>query len=90
MARGNRANLCGLNVVGLKRRGFTHEQISALREAYAAVFTGPATLAERMAHFIAGCVPDGPLAELAAFLRADSRRPLCLPGKAGHDDDGGD
>ena len=38
MASGNFAKLYGLNMIGLKRRGFTDETIQALREAYRIVF----------------------------------------------------
>ena len=38
MALGNRASLAGLNVVGLKRRGFSHEAIHELRRAYKMLF----------------------------------------------------
>lgn len=34
MCEGNRANARGLNVEGMKRRGFTPEQISAVKQAY--------------------------------------------------------
>lgn len=35
---GNTAKLCGLNIVGLKRRGFTTEAITGLRRAYNILF----------------------------------------------------
>ena len=38
MASGNFAKLYGLNLIGLKRRGFADETIQALREAYRIVF----------------------------------------------------
>jgi UDP-N-acetylglucosamine acyltransferase len=38
MASGNFAKLYGLNLIGLKRRGFTDETLQALREAYRIVF----------------------------------------------------
>jgi UDP-N-acetylglucosamine acyltransferase len=37
-ASGNFAKLYGLNLIGLKRRGFTEKTIEALREAYQIVF----------------------------------------------------
>ena len=37
-ASGNRARLVGLNLVGLKRRGFGEESLKALRKAYRALF----------------------------------------------------
>ncbi len=47
MALGNRASLAGLNFVGLKRRGFSHEAIHELRRAYKMLFSGKGTLKER-------------------------------------------
>jgi UDP-N-acetylglucosamine acyltransferase len=86
MALGNRAVLSGLNIVGLRRRGFSREDIAALRQAYDAIFTGPGeTFAERLAVFLQG-EHDGPVGELAAFLRAKAKRPICMPGAAGEDD----
>ena len=38
MASGNFAKLFGLNMIGMKRRGFTEETITALKEAYRIVF----------------------------------------------------
>ena len=38
MASGNFAKLYGLNLIGLKRRGFKEETISALKEAYKIIF----------------------------------------------------
>ena len=40
MVIGNRAYLSGLNIVGLKRRGFSRDEIHALRNAYRLLF-GP-------------------------------------------------
>jgi UDP-N-acetylglucosamine acyltransferase len=38
MASGNYAKLFGLNMIGLKRRGFAEETIGAIKEAYRIVF----------------------------------------------------
>ena len=38
MASGNFARLFGLNMIGLKRRGFAEETIAALKEAYRIIF----------------------------------------------------
>jgi UDP-N-acetylglucosamine acyltransferase len=90
LAVGNRARLAGLNVVGMKRRGFSRDQIHAVRRAYAALFEGAGTLAERLAAFLKDPGGDGPVQELAAFLQVRGRRPLCQPGagRADFDDPG--
>jgi UDP-N-acetylglucosamine acyltransferase len=37
-ASGNRARLVGLNLIGLKRRGFREESLKALKKAYRILF----------------------------------------------------
>ena len=44
MAIGNRAHLAGLNIIGLRRRGFTREQIHDIRRAYRLLFADEGTL----------------------------------------------
>jgi UDP-N-acetylglucosamine acyltransferase len=48
MASGNFAKLFGLNMIGLKRRGFTDETIAALKEAYRIVFRSSLLLTTAM------------------------------------------
>ena len=45
MASGNFTKLYGLNIIGLKRRGFPEETIAALKEAYRIVFRSKLLLA---------------------------------------------
>jgi UDP-N-acetylglucosamine acyltransferase len=78
VAVGNRAALRGINAIGLRRRGFSHDEIHAIRRAFEALFDGPGTMAERLAAFLAVNEPDGPVEQMRAFLRARGRRPLCL------------
>jgi len=77
---GNRAELGGLNVVGLKRRGFDRETIHAIRAAYRLIFgQGEGALAERAAEAAARW-PDTPaVQEMARFILADSARKFCTP-----------
>ncbi|HEY6433434.1 MAG TPA: acyl-ACP--UDP-N-acetylglucosamine O-acyltransferase, partial [Acetobacteraceae bacterium] len=46
---GNRARLAGLNVIGLKRRGFDKEQIMTLRAAFQCLFGPQGVFADRLA-----------------------------------------
>src|SRR5262249_1438578 len=46
-ALGQRAELVGLNVVGLRRRKFTRDDIHRVRSAYRMLFTGSGTFADR-------------------------------------------
>ena len=46
---GDRARLSGLNIVGMQRRGFSREEIQALRSAYQMLFAATSgTFAERV------------------------------------------
>jgi UDP-N-acetylglucosamine acyltransferase len=76
---GNHAHLEGLNLVGLKRRGFARETINDLRAAYRLMFADEGTFQERVddvARVFAGSPEVG---EIIDFIRADANRPLCLP-----------
>ncbi len=78
-AIGQRAEIGGLNVVGLKRRGFDRPTIHALRAAYKAVFTGEGTRAERVDR-VAEKYADVPAVMMIVdFIRAGGDRPLCMP-----------
>ncbi len=86
MALGNRASLAGLNVVGLKRRGFSHEAIHELRRAYKMLFNGKGTLKERVSD-VAEAFPDQEaVQQIVAFLRQGGDRAICVP-RAGKDDE---
>src|SRR5215472_11978325 len=41
---GDRARLCGLNIIGMQRRGFSREDIQGLRAAYQFLFSSDGTL----------------------------------------------
>ncbi len=78
-AIGERAELGGLNVVGLKRRGFDRPTIHALRAAYQAIFNGGGTRAERLER-VAQTYPDvDPVMMMVEFIRKSGDRPLCTP-----------
>jgi UDP-N-acetylglucosamine acyltransferase len=78
-AIGYRAELAGLNIVGLKRRGFDRQTIHSLRAAYQAIFNGAGTLAERV-DTVAVDFKDVPAVMMIVdFIRSDEDRPLCTP-----------
>lgn len=78
-AIGPRAELAGLNIVGLKRRGYDRPTIHALRAAYQAIFNGAETLAARveLAAVDFAHVPE--VMMIVDFIRAGGDRPLCKP-----------
>lgn len=71
---GNRARLAGLNVVGLKRRGFDKAQIQRLHIAFRALYREPGIFAERLAATRERFGTDPLVAEMLAFIDADSHR----------------
>lgn len=80
---GNRAHLSGLNIVGLKRRGFSREDIHTLRNAYRLLFAEEGTMAERLADVSELFKNHEAVRDIVAFIQADSSRSVCQP-KAGH------
>jgi UDP-N-acetylglucosamine acyltransferase len=78
MVVGERASLEGLNLVGLKRRNVSREQISALRDMYKKLFFGEGTFAERAAAISASALPPEAQAVLD-FVTSDSSRSFCTP-----------
>jgi UDP-N-acetylglucosamine acyltransferase len=59
-AIGQRDVLDGLNVVGLRRRGLTRDDIRRLRDAYRALFLGPGVFRERLARVEREFAGDAP------------------------------
>lgn len=80
---GNRASLGGLNLIGLKRRGFDRETIQNLRRAYDLLFYGDGVFAERVEAVSDAYADIEPVQEILAFLRAESSRSFCTPRDAG-------
>lgn len=78
-ATGNRAELAGLNIIGLKRRGFDRPTIHALRAAYQAIFNGVGTLQDRVDTVAADFAEVPAAMEIVAFIRAGGDRPLTKP-----------
>jgi UDP-N-acetylglucosamine acyltransferase len=79
MIVGTRANLKGLNVVGIKRQGLSRDQLKKLREAYDLLFGKEGTLLER-AERVAKTFPgEDHIDRLLAFIRAESPRSLSVP-----------
>jgi UDP-N-acetylglucosamine acyltransferase len=77
---GERANLAGLNLVGLKRHNFNRDNIHALRNAYKMLFEDEnGTLVERAAgvHKQYGGVPE--VRQMLTFMEDKGSRSLCVP-----------
>jgi UDP-N-acetylglucosamine acyltransferase len=76
---GNRAYLSGLNIVGLKRRGFSRDDIHTLRNAYRLLFAPEGTLQERLSDVEEQFKDNAVVMEIVAFIRSDSSRSLSTP-----------
>jgi UDP-N-acetylglucosamine acyltransferase len=78
-AWGNHAHLEGLNLIGLKRQGFTREVVNDLRTAYRMLFADEGTFQERVEDVARVFAGSERVREIIDFIQADAARPLCLP-----------
>ncbi|HMO28239.1 acyl-ACP--UDP-N-acetylglucosamine O-acyltransferase [Enterovirga sp.] len=79
MVIGNRAYLHGLNIIGLRRRGFTREQIHDLRRAYRLLFAAEGTLTERVVDVAEEFAGHPTVHEILDFIRLGGERSICVP-----------
>lgn len=79
LAVGNRAHLAGLNLVGLKRRGFSREAINELRRAYRLLFALEGTLQERIADVTKAFANHTEVQAILDFLTQTGDRGVCVP-----------
>jgi UDP-N-acetylglucosamine acyltransferase len=79
---GDRARLCGLNIIGMQRRGFSREDIQELRNAYQFLFSSEGTLSDRVNETAERFSGIGPVEDIIGFIRADSSRAICQPKEA--------
>jgi UDP-N-acetylglucosamine acyltransferase len=77
LVQGPLADLIGLNVVGMRRRGSSKADIHRVRQAYEAMFFGAGTFRERLDHVAAQNGADPLVGKVIAFIRAGSR-PLTM------------
>ena len=75
---GNRAHLGGLNLVGLKRRGFSRDVIHKMRQAYRMLFSTEGTLADRIKDVNELFPNVSEVTEILDFI-LDSKRGVCTP-----------
>jgi UDP-N-acetylglucosamine acyltransferase len=81
-AFGPRAELVGLNMVGLKRRGHGRADIHRLRQCYRALFLGAGEFRDRLAAVAAEHAADPLAGKIIDFLRAGGSRPPMMPRRA--------
>ena len=77
---GERSALTGVNVIGLKRRGFSNEQILELQKTFKVLFYGCGSLRDRAENILnTGC--GGLVTQVVDFILSDSSRKLTTPQK---------
>jgi UDP-N-acetylglucosamine acyltransferase len=73
MAQGDRAELVGLNTVGLERHGFTEAQIGRIKEAYKILFRSKLQVAEALARLKAEFGGQPEIDHLVEFISQSKR-----------------
>ena len=77
---GNRAYLSGLNIIGLKRRGFSKGIIQDLRKAYGLLFSSQeGTFSDRVKEVSEEFLDNEPIQEIVQFLKSEKSRSICKP-----------
>jgi UDP-N-acetylglucosamine acyltransferase len=71
--QGDRAQVAGLNTIGLQRNGYSEEQVARVKEAYKIVFRSGTPLKEAVAQLEAEMGTQPEIAHLVAFLRKSER-----------------
>jgi UDP-N-acetylglucosamine acyltransferase len=71
---GNRGQLAGLNRIGLKRKGFSSDDIQRIYRGYRSIFFGAGTLADRVAAARDRHADDPHVMRMIDFFRAGKRR----------------
>jgi UDP-N-acetylglucosamine acyltransferase len=77
MVQGPLADLVGLNVVGMRRRGFAKIDIQRLRQAYEKLFFGEGTFRARLDHMAGKAAQDPLVQDMIAFIKGGAR-PLTM------------
>jgi len=76
---GHRGRIDKLNLVGLKRRGFSRQTIRTLLDAYAVLFEGEALYRDRLARLRSEMGADPRVAMILDFIDEAPGRPLLQP-----------
>lgn len=78
-AIGIRARLAGLNMIGLKRSGFSRESMHTLRAAYRMLFYGPGQLRDRVDQVAVKFTGNPHVERIVEFMRASKKRHITTP-----------
>jgi UDP-N-acetylglucosamine acyltransferase len=84
MAFGDHAELAGLNLIGLKRRGLSRDTINALRAGFRTIFYGQGGDIKSRAMAVKAQWPDiAEVQEVADFILAPAKQKLCTARRRG-------
>jgi UDP-N-acetylglucosamine acyltransferase len=77
LVTGNRSHLEGINIIGLKRAGYSSEEINGLNQAVKLIFSNILLKngieeAKKFSNFKTVC-------EVISFLEKSEKRPICRP-----------
>lgn len=81
MVTGDRASLNGLNLVGMKRRGYERSDITALQDTYKKLFLDPGNFAERLDEVETEGKDCATVRDVLTFIQSESLRGLLHPKK---------
>jgi UDP-N-acetylglucosamine acyltransferase len=85
---GPRAEILGLNLIGLRRRGVERAQLHLVNNAWKYIFCGPGVLADRLAQARVEFGADAYVAEMLDFMANPSRHGLITNIARGGDGEG--
>jgi len=80
LVKGERAELVGLNYVGLERRGFSKEQVQKMLKAFKIMFNEDGALADRLAQVANDYQEEPTVMKMVNFARAEGRSLLTPKG----------
>ena len=78
IAHGNRSILQGLNLIGLRRKNISNNEIMILNEAYKEIFKNE-NLTENLKNLSVDLKKNKLVLEVITFLEKDKKRPICTP-----------
>ncbi len=77
-ANGVSGELIGLNVVGMKRRGYARDDVKTVRACYETLFYGPGTFADRLAQATETYREHPAAGRLISFIEAGGKRSVMM------------
>ena len=81
MVIGERANLDGLNLIGLKRAGVDKDHINGLRSAFKSIFQSDGTVKDAIEPTLKIHKGNPLVEEMISFITSETSRSLTIPSK---------